>query len=352
VSCEDAPPPPSFDTGGASCAAMRFLHFHARHPCHIRAGLAEGEPIMIVRPHTAHSFTTLIFAMKGSIVPLIWRRVLYTVILSAAVVVAEREGVALHLALNESPLTLLGLTLAIFLGFRNTVAYQRWWEGRVLWGELVIATRNLARQTLSFLPDLAPGAQRQLVHGLIGFTHALRHHLRGTNPDEDLRRWLPAATCARVLASPNRPNVALGELGQAFPQAARAAGIDDMLLAGMDKELGRLSNVLGGCERIKGTPIPFAYILLLHRTVHIYCFMLPFCLIGPLGWLTPLAVGVLAYTFFGLDAIGEQIEDPFDLLPNDLPLDALSRNIEINLRSVLGESGLPAPLEPVDFVLT
>jgi putative membrane protein len=307
---------------------------------------------MIVRPHNATSVTTLLFARKGSIVPVILPQVLYTMLLSLVVVTAQREGLAIHFTLNAAPLTLLGLTLAIFLGFRNSVAYQRWWEGRTLWGDLVIAARNLTRQTMAFMPALPIAERQQLVHGLIGFTHALRHHLRGTDPDPDLRRWLSGEAFAAAIASPNPPNAVLGMLGEAYVQSARVAGIDSMLLVEMDRELNQLSHVLGGCERIKGTPIPFAYILLLHRTVHVYCFMLPFCLIDSLGWLTPLAVGVLAYTFFGLDAIGAQIEDPFDLLPNDLPLDAISRNIEINLCSMIGDPDVPAPLEPKDYVLS
>jgi ion channel-forming bestrophin family protein len=306
---------------------------------------------MIVRPHKTHSVTTLLFAMKGSIIPIIWPRVLYTMLLSVAVVLLDREGIATHFQLNAAPLTLLGLTLAIFLGFRNNVAYQRWWEGRIHWGDLVIATRNLTRQTLSFLGDLSEERRRQLVYGQIGFTHALRHHLRGTDGGADLRRWLPEDQCNAAMASPNPANHVLGMLGKAYAQGAYEARTDSILLAEMDRELNQFSNVMGGCERIKNTPIPFAYILLLHRTVHVYCFMLPFCLIGPLGWLTPLAVGVLAYTFFGLDAIGEQIEDPFDLLPNDLPLDAISRTIEISLCSLLGDADIPPPLLPRDFVL-
>jgi ion channel-forming bestrophin family protein len=306
---------------------------------------------MIVRPHKTHSVTTLLFAMQGSIIPIIWPRVLYTMLLSVAVVLLDREGLATHFQLNAAPLTLLGLTLAIFLGFRNNVAYQRWWEGRTHWGDLVIATRNLTRQTLSFMGDLPEARRRQLVQGQIGFVHALRHHLRGTDGEADLRRWLPEDQCVTVLASPNSANQILGMLGELYARGAREARVDSILLAEMDRELNQFSHVMGGCERIKNTPIPFAYILLLHRTVHVYCFMLPFCLIGPLGWLTPLAVGVLAYTFFGLDAIGEQIEDPFDLLPNDLPLDAISRTIEINLCSLLGDDDVPLPLQPTDFVL-
>lgn len=307
---------------------------------------------MIVRPHkTTHSVTTLLFALKGSIVPIIWPRVVYTMLLSLAVVVAERRGITVAFTFNAAPLTLLGLTLAIFLQFRNSVAYQRWWEGRTLWGELVICARNLVRQTSAFLPDLDPRERRALVYRVIGFVHALRHHLRGTPAHAELERWLGHQASERLKHIRHLPNAILDELGRDLAKAVRDAGGDAILLARMDEELDRFSHVLGGCERIKGTPIPFTYILLLHRTVHVYCFMLPFCLIGPLGWFTPLVVGVIAYTFFGLDAIGEQIEDPFDLLPNDLPLDAISRNIEIDLLGLLGDTDLPPPLEPKDFVL-
>lgn len=307
---------------------------------------------MIVRPHkTTHSVTTLLFAVKGSIVPIIWPRVVYTMLLSLAVVAAERRGITVAFTLNSAPLTLLGLTLAIFLQFRNSVAYQRWWEGRTLWGELVICSRNLVRQTGAFMPELDAGKRRALVHGVIGFVHALRHHLRGTPAEADLERWLGPEASGRLKSARNPPSLVLDALARDITCAVRDSGADNILLARMDEELDHLSHVLGGCERIKATPIPFTYILLLHRTVHVYCFMLPFCLIGPLGWFTPLVVGVIAYTFFGLDAIGEQIEDPFDRLPNDLPLDAISRNIEIDLLSLLGDTELPPPLEPKDFVL-
>ncbi|PNS09484.1 bestrophin family protein [Solilutibacter silvestris] len=306
---------------------------------------------MIVRPNNSQSVMTLLFALKGSILPVIWPQVLYTMLLSLAVVIAERFGFVLQFTLNAAYLMLLGLTLAIFLGFRNTVAYQRWWEARTLWGELVIASRNLGRQTLAFMPTLAESQRRELFHGMIAFTQALRHHLRGTDGESDLRRWLSPQMYAAVAASPTPPNAVLTALGEAYARDARATGTDSMLLGTMDHELCKLSTVLGGCERIRNTPIPFAYILLLHRTVHVYCFILPFCLISTLGWLTPIAVGILAYTFFGLDAIGTQIEEPFDTLPNDLPLDALSRNIEINLLAMLGDTDLPAPLEPRDCIL-
>lgn len=281
------------------------------------------------------SVRSLLFAMQGSIIPVIWPRVLYTMLLSAAVVWIDYHVVSMKVGLNAAPLTLMGLTLAIFLGFRNTVAYQRWWEARTLWGELIIAMRNLARQAVTFLPGESAASREGMASRLIAFTHALRHHLRGTDAADEITTWIRAEReRAGILATPNRPAAILSRTGAALGEAMRARHDDPILLAAMDRELGTLSHVLGGCERIHGTPIPYAYILLLHRTVHIYCFLLPFCLVGLMGWFTPLVVGVLAYTFFGLDALGDQIEDPFDLMPNDLPLDAYCATVERDLMTL------------------
>lgn len=293
---------------------------------------------MIVRP-ASRSPWLLLFTLKGSIVSIIWKRVVAMMLLATAVVLAEHRLPLSGVGLGAVPLTLVGLTLAIFLGFRNSVAYERWWEARKLWGELLIVIRNLTRQTLS-LPD-----------GLIAYAHALRHMLRQSDPKEDLQPWLPAATATRIMQAENPPSVLLGDLSQAYAQLRREGRLDSILLADIDAQITRLSYIGGGCERIRSTPIPFAYILLLHRTVYIYCLLLPFCLVGSIGWVTPFMVGVLSYTFFGLDALGEQIEEPFDRLPNNLPLDALCRGIEINVGELLGDKNLPPPLSPQDGVL-
>lgn len=305
---------------------------------------------MIIRP-ASRSPWLLLFTLKGSIVSIIWKRVVAMMLLATAVVLAEHRLPLSGVGLGAVPLTLVGLTLAIFLGFRNSVAYERWWEARTLWGELLIVVRNLARQTLSFPDDLPAPRKRELVHGLVAYAHALRHMLRGSHPAQDLARWLPADAAACLMASRNPPNLLLGDLGQAYARLRREGRLDSILLADIDAQLTRLSYIGGGCERIRSTPIPFAYILLLHRTVYIYCFLLPFCLVGSIGWVTPVMVGVLSYTFFGLDALGEQIEEPFDRLPNNLPLDALCRSIEISAGELLGDKDLPPPLAPDDGVL-
>jgi len=306
-------------------------------------------PMVIHPPH--RPLRLMLFTLRGSIVPVIWKRVLGMMLLAVLVVLLEGRLPHTGIELGAGPLTLMGLTLAIFLGFRNSVAYDRWWEARKLWGELLIVLRNLARQTLT-LPDGLPREEQRLrVHRLIAYAHALRHLLRGSPAQEDLAHWLPPAEVAALMQARNPANALLGTIGESYAQLRREGRLDAMLLASIEEQLSRMSYVLGGCERIQGTPIPFAYILLLHRTVYIYCLLLPFCLVGSVGWVTPLVVGVLSYTFFGLDALGDQIENPFDRLPNDLALDALCRTIEISLGELLGDTPLPEPLQPVDGVL-
>lgn len=304
---------------------------------------------MITRPQNP-SVWVLLFSLKGSIIPVIWRKVLFTMFISTVVVATHGTLYHYKVVLTATPFTLWGLTLAIFLGFRNTVAYQRFWEARTLWGELLIVSRNLTRQLVSFMPGLARSERLALAHTLIGFGYALRDHLRREPSSDDVARLLDPEAAATLEGKQNLPNALLGLLGKRVVDRARQAGTSDIVQVEMDQQLTRLSYVLAGCERIAHTPIPYPYILMLHRVVHIYCFLLPFCLVNSIGAFTPFAVGVLAYTFFGLDALGDQISDPFDTQPNDLPLNALCRTLEISVLELLEEPA-PAPPQAEDGVL-
>ena len=105
------------------------------------------------------------------------------------------------------------------------------------------------------------------------------------------------------------------------------------------------------CERIKSTPLPFPYTLLLHRTIYLFCILLPFAMAEPLGWLTPVFTAIVSYTFFGLDEIGDDLEDPFGFDENDLPCNAILRTLEREVLAALGNEQLPPALLPVECVL-
>jgi putative membrane protein len=304
---------------------------------------------LIIRPKPL-STLTLLFSLKGSIIPAIWRKVLFTVLVSSAVVAIHGTLFNFKVILTATPFTLWGLTLAIFLGFRNTVAYQRFWEARTLWGELLIVSRNLTRQSLSLLAGLSREHRRDLAEGLIVFSRALKNDLRADPQSPEIQAWIDKGHEHPGTPKSGLPNAVLGELGKRYMAATQLVQTSPVVQVDIDQQLSRLSSVFGGCERISNTPIPYPYILMLHRIVHIYCFLLPFCLVDTIGWFTPFAVCVLAYTFFGLDALGDQIADPFDKQPNDLPLEAMCRNLEISVLELLDEPA-PAALQPTGDVL-
>lgn len=311
---------------------------------------------MIVRDRP--SGLRLFVTMRGSVLSQIWKSLLVTTVL--AVVVTVTHGALLHhkIILTTIPFTLMGLPLAIFLGFRNSSAYDRYWEGRKLWGDLVLRSRNFARQCNSLIgprgagPDGAADPRRRMIYRAIAYAHALRHHLRGSDGAADLKGLLTQAEWTGAVKASNPPNFLMDRMGEDLRHCLDQGRIDSVLMASLDATLCAMVAAAAACERIRNTPIPFSYTLLLHRTAYLYCFLLPFGLVDTIGYMTPVVVTIVAYTFFGLDALGDEIEEPFGTSANDLPLEAICRGIEISLRESLAEQDLPLPCRPVNYQLS
>jgi len=310
--------------------------------------------ITLSRPRGVHLF----FTLRGSILPRVVRPLALCV--GVAVLVAFTHGVLFDwkVTLTAVPFSIIGLALAICLGFRNNVAYDRYWEGRKLWGELVHRSRSLARQLqgLTRLPapaklDDAADARTRLLRRAIAHAHALRHLLRGSDAGVDVAPWIAADERDAFAASRHGPEWLMRRMGEDLGTLVRDGHLEPCLAAQVDVTLSAITAVGSGCERIRNTPVPFAYALLLHRTVTLYCLLLPFGLVDTIGVMTPFVVAIVAYTFFGLDAVGDEIEEPFGLAMHHLPLTALSRTIEIDLREALGDPSPPAPLEAVEHQL-
>lgn len=130
-------------------------------------------------------------------------------------------------------------------------------------------------------------------------------------------------------------------MGEWLGERRQAGEISDILFQSIDENLNKLSAVLAGCERIANTPIPFAYRLIVHRTVYLFCTLLPFALVPDLHYMTPFVSVFISYTFISLDALAEELEDPFGTAPNDLPLDAMCKTIEINLLEMNNAAEIP-----------
>ncbi|MBI0425289.1 bestrophin family protein [Psychrobacter sp. NG27] len=296
----------------------------------------------------------IFFTLRGSIIPKIYPQILMITLLSTLITIIQHWVPDSFPYYGMATFTLLGIALSLFLGFRNNASYQRWWEARGIWGQLVYDSRSLTRQMLSFVEDdTATGrdTQRTMVYLTIAFAHAVRHRLRGSSPWEDIEPFIAPTHHDRMRQAKNVPDYIMRLMGKHLGDIRRQRLVSEQVIQNMDERLTSMTIVLAACERIHNTPLPFAYMLLVHRTTYLYCLMLPFGLVASLGWATPLICAVIAYTFFGLDALSEELEEPFGLAANQLPLTALSRTIEINLREALGETDIPPDISPTNGYL-
>lgn len=294
---------------------------------------------MIIRPRP--HWLRMLFVLRGSVLLDILPQLLAATLFAVVVTSLHGQLFDWKVPLNFVPFSLIGLTLAIFLGFRNSTSYARYWEARTLWGTLLNETRSLVRQAQTLCD--APQHAKSLALTLAAFVHALRHQLRGTDAGADMQRLLLPGECERLATVRFRPAMLLLMAGEWLQARRREGCIDPVLVPAMEARLCKLSEALGGCERIAGTPIPFTYAVIIHRTIYLYCVLLPFGLVDAIGFMTPVIVAFIAYTFFALEALGAELEEPFGTAPNDLALDAMSQMIEATLRELAGEPLPPAP---------
>jgi len=302
---------------------------------------------MILRPRP--TVFGLLFILRGSIITAIAAELVVIVVWAVGVAAVAQATPGRFAGLTPAPFTLLGLALSIFLGFRNNACYERWWEARRQWGQLLAESRALARDVGALMPQEAT-TQRRLVLRSVAFAHAMRAQLRGDGL-ASTAEWLPAAEWQRVVTQAGLPDTILRAQSDDFAAAWRRGDITDNLYRLFSDRLLAMTEIQAACERLRSTPTPFAYTLLLHRTAWLFCLLVPFGLVASLGFGAPIVTVILAYALFGLDALGQELEEPFGRTPNAIPLDALVRNIEIAALEALGEAELPPPLLPRDYVL-
>ena len=312
---------------------------------------------MIVRDRP--SGLKLFLLLRGSVLPRILPTLIINIVIATLVTLSHGDLFELKITLTTIPFTLIGLPIAIFLGFRNNAAYDRFWEGRKLWGELVLRSRNFSRQCQSLIDYPEPAVASngltdirvRMIYRAIAFSHAVRDLLRNQQTAPELQDLLLEAECQQLQKASNKPDFLMQKMGLDLQLCMKQGRIDACLAASIDTTLSALTGAAASCERIRNTPIPFSYTLLLHRTAYIYCFLLPFGLVDSIGFMTPFVVAIVAYTFFGLDALGDEIEEPFGLESNDLPLNAICRAIEIDLRASLQDEHVLTALAPVNYCL-
>lgn len=287
----------------------------------------------------------LMFALRGSVVPRIGPTILFFIALSVALVALDKAGILSNSHLEATPFTVFGVALSLFLGFRNNAAYDRWWEARKLWGGLVADLRSLGRECEICVTDAE--RRQRILRLALAFVHLHRINLRRIALDASADQW----GAAEFAAAPHPPCAVLDRIAKQIAEGQSLGEIDGFGSRTLTTRLGSIALQQAGCERIAATPLPFVYSLLVFRTCYIYCLFLPFALLGPAGWLAPFFSAIVAYVFFGLAEVTEELSHPFGGTVNGLPLDALCRTIEISLAPHLGEQA-PPPLRSVNFHLS
>jgi putative membrane protein len=249
------------------------------------------------------------------------------------------------------PLTLFGTALALFLGFRDNSAYQRWWESRGLWGLMINASRNLARMARNMLPEPeGHDMKRTIVLRQIAYVNALRCQLRKQPAPPEVLRFLSKEEASFALERTNIANGLLDGTGRRIDIARRNGWIDTIQQTQFEAILVDIANAQGGMERIKNTPLPNQYRFFPSLFTRLFCVLLPIGLVETLGYATPVGSTIAGLMFLAVLQIGDDLVDPFADTIHDVPLNAMCRTIEIDLLQAIGDPA-PEPLTPDKGVL-
>ncbi len=296
----------------------------------------------------------------------VWPQLLVALVWSVAVYVAYSVLGLTVVAAPFGVLGILGTALALFLAFRNNTAFGRWGEASQAWTAITAASRTFARLIVTFTDahrhtpqyqaEPADAFKREMIYRHIAWVNALRMQLRGQMDVNELAPYLDAAELAELRQAPSKAGTLLVAQGRRIYDAMAVGilqGFDSFQLEG---QLAALASQQAVCERIKSIPVPRQYDYFTRLFVWLFIVLTPLCLVGTLAregvdfLLAPLSV-VLAFVFAIVQRTGEVNEDPFENRITDVPLSAICRNIERDVRETLGETELPPKLAPKDGYL-
>jgi len=229
--------------------------------------------------------------------------------------------------------SLLGIVLGLFLVFRTNTAYERWWEGRKLWGGLVNSTRNFSLKLNAYLSKEDHDSRAWFVRMTSNFVFAMKEHLRSGVQLNQLD--LTQEEHAVIVKMKHKPNKISSFLYDKVNELYAKQKLTGDHVINLDKELKDFIDLIGACERIKNTPIPYSYTMYIKKFIFIYIITLPFGFVTISGYMTVPIVVLISFVLLSVELIAEEIEDPFGKDINDLPTDELAGKIKDNMSEIL-----------------
>lgn len=249
-------------------------------------------------------------------------------------------------------ISMIGIVLSILMGFRISSAYDRWWEARKIWGDVVNSSRSLARQLITFThqSSLDKHHLESLIYRHIAFVYAMGYSLRRQPYNAIIKPFLPEDEYDQVINKSNLPNLLLLHHLFAVKQLEKDGNLTNFEMLKVEDTVSRLTASLGAAERIKNTPFPLPYSYFTSILVHLFALMVPFGMVELAVMAIPVSIAVI-FIFLAIEQIAIEIQDPFANRENDIPVNAISKMIEIDLKEMLGDLVLPGKKHPKDGVL-
>jgi len=267
-----------------------------------------------------------------------------------------------NLTFPDAEISVFGIAVAILLGFRNNEAYNRYWEARTAWGNLTNASRIFTSQIMGYVHypvKQAPVSQEtiekihtEIIYRHLAFLNALRLQLRREETWQELKPFLSEPEYQELSKATNKATELNHRQAQRLKELNMAGWISEQAyIFGLMESIKVIFAAQGSCERIKTTPLPRQYGFFTKSFVWIFVLLLPLGLVQHLGWGSLPIYVILAAIFTITERIGQRTEEPFERKMEDVPMSAICRNIEIDLKQQLGECSIPAPLEPEGGIL-
>ncbi|MFO0846242.1 MAG: bestrophin family ion channel [Gemmataceae bacterium] len=265
------------------------------------------------------------FAWRGTVLPHVLDRVGLLTAFCLLFYVLNEHVLDKHSRLNEfDPLghSVLGVALSMLIVFRTNSANSRFWEARSHWGMVVNCSRNLIRMGATYA-----GPAEDLARLVSAYVLLVREQLRDNFDTTPIRHLVPGRVMARLEGVKNPAHILAGFMSEWVATRLAEGRLSAILAARMEELIGLLVDNQGACEKIHKTPLPFVYAALIKQVLLFYLATLPFVLVPKMHFLAPLVVAGVSLGMLGIEEAGVEIEDPFRLDPNHLPLDAICEMI-------------------------
>lgn len=279
-------------------------------------------------------FKLIIHFHKSDTFRILFPTMLVLGIITGSICYVEKKYLTLEIPTITIFHQIAGFIISMVLVFRINTAYDRWWEGRKLWGSLINNSRNLAIKLHAFVPQNDLTARTELHKLISNFPFALKEHLRGNTTAEDIK-FSPYLTEENYNKIAHKPNYIARQLTNYILDLCKKNVSSQNEYLSFNENLNQLTDICGACERIKNTPIPYSYSIFIKKIIFLYIITMPVTFGLTIGyWAVPIVM-IMFYAFASLELISEEIEDPFGTDSNDLPTDEISVKIKENVREIL-----------------